>query len=255
MFSIDGKVAVVTGATSGIGLATARRFKAAGTRLVLSDIADGAALADELGADFVRADVSNEEQVRTLMNKAVSDHGRIDIVINNAGIITDANMIEAVPAADFERAFRINTMGTLFGIKHAAPHMTDGGCIANTASVAGLSGTVTYGAYAASKAAIINITLTAALELAPRHIRVNCVCPGTVDTPMAYQEGLEAELTIAPKIMPLGRLCKPGEVAALFHFLASDDAAFITGQAIGIDGGMSAGMGFGVITPLFSDAG
>jgi NAD(P)-dependent dehydrogenase (short-subunit alcohol dehydrogenase family) len=130
--------------------------------------------------------------------------------------------------------------------------MSQGGAIINTASVAGVQGAVTYGAYSASKAAIINITQTAALELAPMGIRVNCVCPGTVNTPMVYQPGAEAELAIAHKIMPLGRLCEPEEVAALFHFLASDDAAFISGQAICIDGAMTAGLGFGILTPLLS---
>jgi NAD(P)-dependent dehydrogenase (short-subunit alcohol dehydrogenase family) len=143
-------------------------------------------------------------------------------------------------------------MGVVFGIKHAVPHMTGGGAIINTASVAGVQGAVTYAAYSASKAAIINITQTAALELAPMGIRVNCVCPGTVNTPMVYQPAGEAELAIATKIMPLGRLCEPEEVAALFHFLASDDAAFISGQAICIDGAMTAGLGFGILTTLLS---
>jgi 3alpha(or 20beta)-hydroxysteroid dehydrogenase len=144
----------------------------------------------------------------------------------------------------------VNTMSVVFGIKHAIPHMSSGGSIVNTASVAGVQGVLTYGAYSASKAAIVSVTRTAALEVAPRGIRVNCVCPGTVNTPMAYQEGLEAELALATKIMPLGRLCEPEEVAALFHFLASDESAFISGQAICIDGGMTAGMGFDVLMPL-----
>jgi 3alpha(or 20beta)-hydroxysteroid dehydrogenase len=252
MFSIDGKVAVITGGASGIGLATARRFAEAGARVVLADVTESSALASEIGGSFLRTDVSREEEVEALMGRAAKDHGRIDVVINNAGIATDANQLEAVPAADFERAFHVNTMSVVFGIKHAIPHMHEGGSIINTASSAGVQGVPTYGAYAASKSAIVSITRTAALELAPRGIRVNCVCPGTVDTPMAYQEGLEAELALAPKIMPLGRLCKPEEVAALFHFLASHEAAFISGQAICIDGGMTAGLGFGVLIPLLS---
>jgi len=252
MFSIDGKVAVITGAASGIGLATARRFAAASARVVLADLTEAGHIASEIGGTFVRTDVSREEDVEALMRRIANDHGRIDVVINNAGIGTDTNLLVGAAASDFERAFQVNTMGVVFGIKHAVPHMTNGGAIINTASVAGVQGAITYSAYSASKAAIINITQTAALELAPISIRVNCVCPGTVDTPMAYGEGVEAELALAHKIMPLGRLCKPEEVAALFHFLASDDAAFISGQAICIDGAMTAGLGFGILTPLLS---
>ena len=252
MFSIEGKVAVITGASSGIGLATARRFAAAGARVILADLREGSHLASEIGGDFVRTDVSREEEVEALMQRAAKDHGRIDVVINNAGIGTESKVLESAAASDFERAFWVNTMGVVFGIKHAVPRMSDGGSIVSTASVAGVQGAITYGAYSASKAAIISVTRTAALELAPRRIRVNCVCPGTVDTPMIYQEGAEAELSIAHKMMPLGRLCKPEEVAALFHFLASDDAAFISGQAICIDGAMTAGLGYGVLLPLLS---
>jgi len=252
MFSIDGKVAVITGAASGIGLATARRFAAAGAWVVLADVNEASHIAAQIGADFVRTDVSREEEVEALMQRAAKSLGRIDVVINNAGFGTTPNLLVSAPATDFERSFQVNTMGVVFGIKYAIPYMTGGGSIVNTASVAGVQGAVTYAAYSASKAAIINITQTAALELAPLAIRVNCVCPGTVNTPMAYKEGVEAELAIAHKIMPLGRLCEPEEVAALFHFLASDDAAFISGQAICIDGAMTAGLGFSVLTPLLS---
>jgi 3alpha(or 20beta)-hydroxysteroid dehydrogenase len=252
MFSIDGKVAVITGAASGIGLATARRFAAAGARVVLADLTEAGDIASEIGGTFVRTDVSREDEVEALMRRAAKDHGRIDVVINNAGIGIGSNLLVRVPATDFERLYQVNTMGVVFGIKHAVPHMTSGGAIVNTASVAGVQGAMSYSAYSASKAAIINLTQTAALELAPLKIRVNCVCPGTVDTPMIYKEGGETELAIACKIMPLGRLCQPEEVAALFHFLASDDAAFISGQAICIDGAMTAGLGFPIVTSLLS---
>jgi NAD(P)-dependent dehydrogenase (short-subunit alcohol dehydrogenase family) len=141
-------------------------------------------------------------------------------------------------------------MGVVFGIKHAVDHMTKGGSIVNTSSVAGYQGAPTYAPYVASKAAVIGVTRTAALELAGRNIRVNCVCPGTVDTPMAYGDDVQAELKIAAMMMPLGRLCKPEEVAALFHFLCGDDCPFITGQAICIDGGMTAGISMGLVMPL-----
>jgi 3alpha(or 20beta)-hydroxysteroid dehydrogenase len=253
MFSIDGKVAVITGAASGIGLATARRFAGAGAWVTLADVNEASHIAAQVGGDFVRTDVSREEEVEALMRRAAKPLGHIDVVINNAGIASDSKVLLSTPATAFERSFRVNTMGVVFGIKHAVPHMSQGGAIINTASVAGVQGALTYSAYAASKAAIINITQTAALELAPMGIRVNCVCPGTVNTPMIYHPGAEAEVAIASKIMPLGRLCEPEEVAALFHFLASDDAAFISGQAICIDGAMTAGLGFGIVTSLLSE--
>ena len=252
MFSIDAKVAVITGAASGIGLATARRFAAAGAWVTLADVNEASHIGAQIGGDFVRTDVSREEEVEALMRRAAKHLGHIDVVVNNAGIATDSTRLVNASAADFQRSFQVNAMSVVFGIKHAAPYMTNGGAIINTASVAGVQGAVSLGAYGASKAAIINITRTAALELAPAGIRVNCVCPGPVNTPMVYQPGAEAGLALAPKIMPLGRLCEPEEVAALIHFLASDDAAFISGQAICIDGAMTAGIGLGVITPLLS---
>jgi 3alpha(or 20beta)-hydroxysteroid dehydrogenase len=254
MFSIEGKVAVITGAASGIGLATARRFAAAGAWVVLADVNEASHIGAQIGADFVRTDVSREEDVAALMQRAAKGLGHIDVVINNAGIAVDSKVLLSAPATDFERSFWVNTMGVVFGIKHAVPYMSQGGAIINTASVAGVQGAVTYSAYSASKAAIINVTQTAALELAPMGIRVNCVCPGTVNTPMIYKDAGDPERAIAHKIMPLGRLCEPEEVAALFHFLASDDAAFISGQAICIDGAMTAGLGFGILTTLLSAA-
>jgi len=217
-----------------------------------SDVTDAGDLAREVDGLFVRTDVTREEQVKVLMDETASTYGRIDIVINNAGGGEGGgpNFIQFLPAEDFEAGYRLNLMGVVFGIKHAVDHMTNGGSIVNTASVAGFQGTPTYAPYVASKAAVIGVTRTAALELAARNIRVNCVCPGTVDTPMAYAEGVEAELKIASLMMPLGRLCKPEEVAALFHFLVADDCPFVTGQAICIDGGMTAGISMGLVMPL-----
>ncbi|RJP17537.1 MAG: SDR family oxidoreductase [Candidatus Abyssobacteria bacterium SURF_5] len=252
MFSLEGKVAVVTGAASGIGLATARRFSHAGATVVVADKNDATSVAREIGGLFIRTDVTREEQVKALMDETARRHGRIDIVINNAGggDGSGANFISQLPAEDYESSFRLNSMGVLFGIKHSVDHMNNGGSIVNTASVAGIQGVAMYSPYVASKAAVIAITKTAALELAGRNIRVNCVCPGTVDTPMAYGPGGEAELKLSKLMMPLGRLCKPEEVAAAFHFLCSNDCSFISGQAICIDGGMTAGLSMGLVMPL-----
>ena len=150
MFSIDGKVAVITGAASGIGLATARRFAAAGARVVLADLTEAGDVASEIGGTFVRTDVSREDEVEALMQRAAKDHGRIDAVINNAGIGIGSNLLVNAPAADFERLYQVNTMGAVFGIKHSVSHMTNGGAIINTASVAGVQGAMSYSAYSAS---------------------------------------------------------------------------------------------------------
>lgn len=251
MFSLEGKVAVVTGAASGLGKATALRFARAGARVVLADIADASEPARGAGGIFVKTDVSREEEVKALMEAAVAEYGKLTTVVNNAGIGGQMGTVDSITREGMDETLDVNFKGVLWGIKHSAPLMEDGGSIMNTASYAGLLGTPTYGCYVASKAAVIAITRTAALELAPRWIRVNCICPGTADTPMAYVEGAEVELELACMLQPLGRLVQPEEVAALYHFLASDDCAMLTGLAIPIDGGMAAGPSLGAIGPLY----
>ena len=238
MFSLEGKVAVITGGAGGIGQATVRRFASAGAQVVVADVNDAQALADEVAGLFVQTDVSDEAQVEALMNAAASAHGRIDVVINNAGIPVGGATIADVAADDVRRSFGTNALGAVYGIKHAVPHMQEGGAIINTASLAGLQGMYGSGPYVAAKFAVVGITKTAALELAGRGIRVNCVCPGNIDTPMGASPEFAA---VTNAMTPLGRPGRPEEVAALFHFLASDDCLYITGQAISIDGGMTAG--------------
>jgi len=249
-FSLAGKVAVVTGGASGIGEATARRFARAGARVVIGDLADATAIAKEIGGIAVRTDVCREAQVERLLESAVRELGRLDVLVNNAGGGA-GGFLATLTEQQLDATLSVNLKGVVWGIKHAAPRIVDGGSIMSTASVAGLMGTPSYGSYVASKAAIIGITKTAALELAPRAVRVNCVCPGTIDTPMARAEEGEVEYRLAGLLHPLGRMGQPEEVAALFHFLASDESAFITGQAIAIDGGMSTGPGLGMIGALY----
>jgi 3alpha(or 20beta)-hydroxysteroid dehydrogenase len=238
MFSLEGKVAVITGAAGGIGGATARRFAEAGAQVVLADLGDASALARELGGTFVPTDVSDEAQVRALMGAAADAHGRIDIAINNAGKPAGGAPIASMAADAYRDGFATNALGVAYGIRYAVPHMRGGGSIVSTASLAGLQGMYGSAPYVASKFAVVGITKTAALELAPLGIRVNCVCPGNIATAMGATPQFAA---VTDAMTPLGRPGQPEEVAALFHFLASDDASYITGQAICVDGGMTAG--------------
>ena len=197
--------------------------------------------ADELDCLFVRTDVSRENDVENLMKSAVEHYGRLDIVVNNAGIICPEERLENANPDTYQRLFNVNVMGVVFGIKYGQKYMNDGGTILNTASNSANGDYSGYGPYIMSKISIVGLTKVAAIELAPRKIRVNCICPNTIDTPMAYVDGCETELNAMKIQTPLARMCKPEEAAALYHFLASDDCRYITGEDIYIDGGLKAG--------------
>jgi 3alpha(or 20beta)-hydroxysteroid dehydrogenase len=243
VFELTDKVAVVTGAASGIGLATARRFTAAGARVVLADVNDASAYASELHGLYVRTDVSIESDVRALMAEAARfGNGRINICVNNAGISTPALLVDADEAL-FERAFRVHTLGTLFGIKHAAGYMPPGSTIVNTASILGVTVYPGAGAYTASKFGVVGLTKTAAMELGERGIRVNCVCPTSVKTAMLAEQDNEASEVAAFDTMGGYRnLIEADEMAAAIHFLAAGDCGVISGHALVLDGGMTAGV-------------
>lgn len=240
-FSLSDKVCVITGGVSGIGLATAKRFSCARAKVVIADISDGSELAREHGWLFIRTDVSDENQVQKLMKQTFDAYGELNVVVNNAGVPgRNARLIDS-ERKDFDINYSVNTLGVFYGLKHALPFMREGGSIINVSSLSGKQGDITLGPYVASKWAIVGITKTAALEFAKHKIRVNAICPSAVATQMA-QGGGDDLSKVESILTPLGRIAQPEEVAALIHFLASDDGSFVNGQAINIDGGITAGI-------------
>jgi 3alpha(or 20beta)-hydroxysteroid dehydrogenase len=252
-FSLKDKVAVVTGAGSGLGLATAKRFSRAGAKVVIADINDASELAEKNGCHFIRTDVTKEAEVEALVKQTQTLFGNIDIMVNNAGIILPEQLLTEAVISDFKKLYDVNVFGVVNGLKYAPRYMNDGGAILNTASNSANGDYAGYGAYISSKCAVVGLTKAAAIELAPRNIRVNCICPNTIDTPMAYADGCETELAVMSITTPLGRMCKAEEAAALYHFLASDDCKYITGEDIYIDGGLKAGPSIQMIEHLLKN--
>ena len=250
MGKLDGRVVVITGAARGQGEQEARLFVAEGAKVLLGDVLDdaGEALAKELGeerAAYVRLDVTREEDWSAAVARARERFGRIDGLVNNAGILR-FNELVATPLDEFQAIVQVNQVGCFLGIRTVAPEIAEagGGTIVNTASYTGLTGMAGVGAYAASKHAVLGLTRVAALELAGRGIRVNAVCPGAIDTPMSNPEGVDPAATeeLYRKLVPLGRIGRPEEVAALALFLTGEDSAYITGQPFVVDGGCLAGV-------------
>ncbi len=235
---------MVTGAASGIGQAVARTMLDEGALVVA---ADREVAGIPAGCEAVQADVSREDDVRMLVATAVRLAGRLDIMCNNAGIGSTADVVSC-SVEEWDRVFAVNARGVFLGCKHAVAQMLDqesGGVIVNTASVAGLIGLRDRAAYCASKGAVVALTRQVAVQYATRGIRCNCVCPGTVDSPWvgrllaAATDPEQARRDLVAR-QPLGRLGRPDEVAAAICYLASDDAAFVTGSELVIDGGILA---------------
>ena len=246
MFSVKDKVIVVTGGGTGIGLATVKRLLAAEARVAFCTRSDSTELAASLGATFVRADVADDDQVKGLMQQVHDELGPIDVLVNNAGSWDLDSPVEG-SGESFRRDFEVNLMGTLSCIRHAAPLMRDGGVIIDISSLAAYIGMPAYGSYNTSKAAQAALTRTAAIELGDRGIRVIDIAPGTVATEnLAEETDSEAEIEAFNRLTPLRRVCEMDEVAAVVHFLASDDCRYITGSAIILDGGLQAGISTGL---------
>lgn len=238
------KVAVVTGGGSGFGAAICRRFVEEGAKVVVVDCRrdGGDAIARETGAIFVEADVASEADARRMIATAVERFGRLDILVNNAGAPQAPTPVTDLDERDFDRLMAVNAKAIALAAKHAVPILRrqGGGVILNTVSVAAIRPRPNLAAYNASKGAALVLSKSLAIELAPDRIRVNAVCPGPGDTPMlATFVGGESEAHRAAFLqsIPLGRLCAPGDVASTMVFLASDEASFITGAVIEVDGG------------------
>jgi 3alpha(or 20beta)-hydroxysteroid dehydrogenase len=255
MGKLDGRVVLITGAARGQGEQEARLFVAEGAEVVIGDVLDdqGEALAKELGARYVHLDVSQEADWRSAVAATKEAYGRIDGLVNNAGILR-FNELVSTPLEEFQQIVQVNQVGVFLGIKTVAPEIeaAGGGTIVNTASYAGVTGMAYVGAYAATKHAIVGLTRVAALELAGKGIRVNAVCPGAIDTAMSNPAQLDPDADtekaaegidrLYRKLVPLGRVGQPEEVARLVLFLSGDDSSYITGQPFVIDGGWLAGV-------------
>lgn len=243
----DKKVAVITGAASGIGAATARLLSQEGAQVVLADIGDdgGRSLAATLGASAmpVKCDVSKAADVEALVKAAIARHGRIDILFNNAGIGSFGTSVELAPA-DWENVIAVDLHSVFYACHYAIPHMKPGSAIVNTASISGMGGDYRFAAYNAAKGAVINYTRALAIDHARDGIRVNALCPGLVDTPItagvSQMPGLREDWVGR---IPMGRAAQPEEMAQVVAFLASDAASYVTGHIMVADGGTTAHTG------------
>ena len=249
---LEGKVAVITGGASGMGRATALRFLAEGARVVVADLNDAtgkefleAAAADGHARDvrFIRTDVAEEADVAAMIATAEREFERVDIVFNNAGIGGAFGPLTDLRVEDWDFTFAVLVRGVFLGIKHGARAMRsqgEGGSIINTASVAGLSGGAGPLCYSAAKAAVVNLTRAAALELAPDKIRVNAICPGGILTPLIHRGSPDAARPRMKELQPWPEVGEGEHIAGAALFLSSDDARFVTGEALVVDGGLTA---------------
>lgn len=244
---LKGKTAIVTGGASGIGEATVREMVKEGSHVLIADLNDSAGqkLAEELNSSetkviYQRVNVTNEEDIANMVEKAVAEFGKLDIIFNNAGIGSTAPSIE-LSYEDWKKTISVNLDGVFLCAKHAIKAMikNGGGSVINCASILGHVGQAATASYSAAKGGVVNLTRTLAIEYAKENIRVNAVCPGYIETPLLNQldEATKKHLT---SLHPIGRLGKPEEVAKAVIFLASDDASFITGANLLVDGGYTA---------------
>ena len=255
MDRLDGKIAIITGGSSGIGEATSRLFAAEGATVIVADIQDkrGASLAKEIGAKYVNVDVSKEEDVKKVIDYAVQQYGRLDCIFNNAGIAGAVAPLDDETVEMFDRTMAVNLRGVFLGTKYAACVMRKqgSGSIINTSSTAAIRTGYGNHLYSASKAGVLQFTRSVSMELGESGIRVNCVLPGFIPTPMIAMargvpvEEADSKLPVIKKAFkeaqPIKRPGAPEDIAKAVLWLASDDSSFVTGQALAVDGGVTGG--------------
>jgi NAD(P)-dependent dehydrogenase (short-subunit alcohol dehydrogenase family) len=253
MGRLDKKVAVITGAASGIGLATAARFAGEGAAVVIGDLnQEGGEAAvrqcKENGgrAIFQKCNVQSESEIKALIDRAVGEYGKLDIIFNNAGLGGAVGTIDETTVENWDKTQAILLRAVFVGMKYSVPEMkkNGGGSIISTASVAGLRGGAGPHSYSAAKAAVINLTRSVALEVGEHKIRVNCICPGGINTPLLSNRipgGQQTTEMVLSQIQAIKRAGHPDDIANMALFLASDESTWVTGTAMVVDGGLTAG--------------
>ncbi|NYE04266.1 NAD(P)-dependent dehydrogenase (short-subunit alcohol dehydrogenase family) [Bacillus niacini] len=234
------KVAIVTGGASGIGLATVKNFIENGAKVMIADInEEGEKISRDLGASFIKVDVTKEENIKMMVTKTVEQYGKLDIAVASAGVSLGPGNIVEVNYDKWLKVNDINYNGTFLTNKYVIAQMLkqgSGGAIINVASMFGLVGVPSHAPYSGSKGGVVNLTRAAGTSHARNNIRVNAVCPGVIATPLTSEE---TRMAFAEK-HPMGRIGQPEEVANVINFLASDAASFVTGSCIAVDGGYTA---------------